>query len=287
MRNDWNADGASVFLGCLIGAATVAVGYGVATDKALWLGPTTGLAEIAISAGTLVALVIAGIVGTRTYGASLKADRANRAAKSAELIAIDAKAGASGRVLGMHILRGVAQEDPATYLVPALHTLLQVIMDANAADKKRMGFYLTQRPEWDGRWVEAEKVVADALSNISSLIPKDGEWPESNDITSNGRLAISSAYIAGFIFHGERLERCEFSRLSLHSTTFSGLSFRDSVLRGTVGGGVVFDGCDLRGTTFELATPRGEPAPAFLPFLNFTNCQIDDRTIFNGQPMRQ
>ena len=275
-----NITGPGVFLGCVIGAAIMAAGYGISTDTELWL-KNAGLAEIVISAGTLVAVTLGGIAALRTLDASAKADRAGRSLKGAELIAN----GGASRVLGMHVLRGIAKEDPGTYLVPVLHTLSSTIFQANSTAKETMAFHIRPRRPYTGIWLEAESVVADALSIIGDLCPEGGQWPNSPDIAAEGRFHITGAYIAGFRFHGERLPNCMFNRVVLHSTHFVGADFKNSQFIGTIGHEVVFEGCDLRGTQFLLDLPDGSAAPPHPHFAEFRHCKMDEGTSWGGMPL--
>lgn len=270
------------FGGMVAGALVMAAGYGISTDKDLWLGDA-GLAQAVSGLGTLVALVAGGVVAYNTYQASLRTDRANRAGKSAELIS---GSSASGRVLGMHVLRGVAKEDPNNYLVATLHVLLQVIYDADGAVKDEMAFHILPLSPYEGTWPVAEKITADAISILATLADPTGVWPESADVVAKGKLYVSGAYLAGFDFHGEKLRNCMFNRVVMHNVKFIGADFRDSSFIGAIGQFVSFEGCDLRGTSIQLKLADGNDAIEHPRFVSFdAGCLFDDRTRFNGQPI--
>lgn len=271
-------DTGTMFVGGLIaGSLIMAAGYGVSTDRTLWLRDT-GLAEVAIGLFTLMAVVVGAWQANKSFKLSRSAAHSTRFADAARLLDGDDAAKHAGMALTFEI----ALENPETYGVAAIRSLLAV----SRRETKEMIRYLVVSDDgristtYQGRMPTTEPIAIEAVQSACKLFSRisdyglRGEFPE-------GKLPIQDAFVSGYSLFSAPYKNVAFNHSLFYETVFEKSSFENTSITACFAGGVTFLNCDVSGLRIWGSDRLGndlQPNSIYAP--RFINCTgIDTGTI--------
>lgn len=223
------------------------------------VGPLGALAAFA-------ALVLNGRAANSTLRQSIRAERASRFQKAAELLSSHK---APSVAAATDLLFGLASED-TLYWKPTISALQSYIDDADK--EKKDAARALSAPK--AMWPTATFGSLDSLEALSRLYSIDLAWK-----TKTSTVVIPAIYLAGLSVIDLTLPKTRWTQILANRTHFVEVDFTGSKIAFYVGADVSFTRCVLSRCSITTMDEAGNSVAHKANRLTFDNCFVDGMTI--------
>jgi len=241
-----------------------------------WFGDKPRM-EIAISAGTLLAAVVAGLLAYFSYRVSLRADLASRLQKALDLMDGDSGKGAAAVAL----LVEVAKESKR-YRRPVLDALMAYLTEYGA-DQTRHVAVDRGTLRYSGNFPVSRPNTNEVVRGISA-INEMGDEEISADETAMFSL---KAYMCGYRYLNLDLSGIVFSTAVVSDMTFDRCNMAGVRLQAVASEYVGFRKSDVSKLFLELYKPDGSAVAPADGLVIFHDCRGIETATVNGFPARE